>query len=403
MEGVESESEGQIVANADVQRARVPAFTSDAASGQLDELLDRVVEALQLTPTQHQSAEQKYHAVAKWLSADGSIVASLSPHIYPQGSLLTQTTVRPLLHQEFDLDLVCQLAASPAGGPEPLYELLWDRMHENGLYRPMLERRARCMRLKYANDFHLDIVPAIPDPAGTTATSLLIPDQEQEAWRPSNPKGYAEWLEEKARLPLMEKRAMDARIEPLRAPQPVSSKPPLKLTVQLLKRWRDVAFAGRTEEPPSSIILATMAGLVYQKERNVTGALSAVLGRIAVWARREAIELWNPANKKECITERWHKKPGAYELFVEEVGAFDRRWQTLVQQGTLSDVARELERLFGESPVKRAMKAYAENRTQARQTGQLHVSRTTGTLLSGVGTGALRVPNHTFHGGSDET
>ena len=122
---------------------------------------------------------------------------------------------------------------------------------------------------------------------------------------------------------------------------------------------------------------------------------------MATWASHEVIQLWNPANEKECITDRWHKKPGAYDAFVQEVGAFDRRWRTLVHNGTLSEIAKELELLFGESPVKRALKAYAENRAQARQVGQLYASRTTGTLLSAAGSQALKVPNHTFHGGAD--
>jgi hypothetical protein len=392
-----------MVANADVQRARGTAFRSDAANALLDELLDRVVEALQLTPTQHQSAEEKYNAVAEWLGADGSLVATMRPKIYPQGSLRTQTTVRPLQHQEFDLDLVCELAAAPDCGPGALYELLWARMQENERYRRMLEPCARCIRLKYANDFHLDIVPAIPDPAGTTATSLLIPDQEQQAWRPSNPKGYADWLEEKARLPVrMDKRAMGATIEPLRAPQPLSSKPPLKLAIQLFKRWRDVAFSRRTEEAPSSIVLATMAGLVYAKEERVTDALGAIISKVAAWACSEPIHLLNPASPKECITERWHMKPGAYSAFIEEIVAFERRWQVLRQEGTLLEVGKELELLFGDVPVKRAMKAHADSHTQAREMGQLYASRATGTLLTGAGSNALRVPSHTFHGGSDE-
>jgi hypothetical protein len=391
------------MANADVQQFGDVKFREDSPNAQLDELLDRLVEDLQLTPTQHQSAEEKYLAVARWLSAPGSPVEAMDPQIYPQGSLRTETTVRPLAHQEFDLDLICELEASPDHGPGALYELLWARMESNERYRPMLERCARCMRLNYANDFHLDIVPAIPDPAGASATSLLIPDQEQRSWRPSNPKGYAEWLEQMARLPIVEKRTMGATIEPLRAPQPVTTKPPLKLAIQLFKRWRDVTYAPRPEEPPSSIILATIAGHVYGKEEHVTDALSAVLGRTLAWTRREDIHLQNPANDKECITDRWHKKPGAYDAFRLELEAFHLRWQRLVNEGTIFDVSKDLERLFGEKPVKRAMKAYAESRAQARQTGQLHTSRTTGALLTSAGSQALRVASHTFYGGTDDT
>jgi len=389
------------MANASTQYGITQRFVTDSANAQLDELLGSIAEYLQLTPTQHQSAEEKYHAVAEWLSADSSPVRGLDPQIYAQGSLRIGTTVKPLKSEEFDLDLVCELSASATAPPMGVYELLWSRMESNLRYQPLLRRRPRCIRIDYASDFHLDIVPAVPDPHGTTLGSLLIPDHEEQSWLPSNPKGYALWLDEQARLPLREKRAMGATIEPLRAVQPANSKPPLKLAVQLLKRQRDVTFASRSEAPPPSIVLTTLAGLLYQKEEDATDSLSAILSRAVDWSRREIIHLWNPANEKECITDRWQSQPGAYQAFVQELEAFALRWHALVQHGAFPDLAKELELLFGERPVRCALRAYAESRTNARQRGDLHASRTTGTLLTAAAPEALKVPDHTFHGGWD--
>jgi hypothetical protein len=267
-----------------------------SANAQLDELLDLVVVALQLTRTQHQSAEEKYKAVGTWLSEEGSAIRHLSPRIYSQGSLRAGTTVKPLRHQEFDLDLVCELEASSSVLPSEAYELLWSRMHSNLRYRPILERMPRCIRLNYANDFHLDIVPAVPDPDGASATSILIPDRAKQAWLPSDPKGYAQWFEDQT-VPVRRKHALDSSVEPLQLPQAAHEKASLKLAVQLLKRWRDIAFAKRAEVPPSSIVLTTLAGLAYRREEHVTDALAGILTRTLADARSTVIRLFNCESK----------------------------------------------------------------------------------------------------------
>jgi hypothetical protein len=41
----------------------------------------------------------------------------------------------------------------------------------------------------YAGEFHLDITPSIPNP-GCPKGGVLVPDKAQQAWTPSNPKGY---------------------------------------------------------------------------------------------------------------------------------------------------------------------------------------------------------------------
>ncbi len=168
-----------------------PRLITDSDNSQLDGILDFLVQAVQLTPTQCQDAEQKYGAVARWLSAEGSTVRILSPQIYSQGSLRIDTTVRPLGADEFDLDLVCQLSASAVHTPSEVYGWLWSRMESNERYKLLLKAEPRCIRINYAGDFHLDIVPAIPEPGGSSATSLLIPDREMRTWHPSNPKGPA--------------------------------------------------------------------------------------------------------------------------------------------------------------------------------------------------------------------
>jgi hypothetical protein len=53
----------------------------------LDQLLQHICEALELSPTQHQSAVEKYQAMGGWLGAPGSPLENVATSIYAQGSV----------------------------------------------------------------------------------------------------------------------------------------------------------------------------------------------------------------------------------------------------------------------------------------------------------------------------
>ena len=242
-----------------------------SANHQLDVLLEIVCVKLQLTKTQFDTADGRYHTIGDWLLAPESAIRRFRPQIYPQGSLNLGTTVKPYQANEFDLDLVCELQLSADQHPGKVYQAIWDRMAEHDTYRKMMKRRSRCIRLEYANDFHLDIVPGIPDP-DENGGHILVPDLQadlapehprNDIWKPSNPRGYKEWFKSKCYYPLKEARAS---AEPLPQPEPIHQKPALKRAVQLFKRWRDIQFADRRELQPPSIILTTLAGYFHARE-----------------------------------------------------------------------------------------------------------------------------------------
>ncbi len=82
-----------------------------------------------------------------------------------------------------------------------------------------MERLPRCIRLNYAGDFHLDIVPAVPD-FEVGGTYIFVPDldanlaidaPQNDRWKPSNPKGYQIWFEDHCKYLVTEKNAPGAR------------------------------------------------------------------------------------------------------------------------------------------------------------------------------------------------
>jgi Second Messenger Oligonucleotide or Dinucleotide Synthetase domain len=378
----------------------MPLTITASANKEFDEILDLLAITLQLTATQFKDAEGKYHAVSDWLNADNSPVRIFSPSIYSQGSLRLDTTVKPISHTEFDLDLVCELIIR-GGSPHQVYQLLWNRMHSNGRYRDILVAKPRCIRLNYAGQFHLDIVPAIPAALqNATDTTILVPDRAQAQWISSNPKGFAIWFEAQT-IRYVQKHARlsaNENVEPLRTPTPAYSKHPLKLAVQLFKRWRDIAFKGRMDLAPSSIVLTSLSGMLYDGEGHPSDALATILDRVCLWASREPIHFTNPANLNEWLTDCWDKKPESYDAFVEEVFDFRDTWHKLIAQGRYPAFADQLQDLFGSSPVIKAVEKFAESRGEARRNGSLYSNAVTGAITTYSTADALKVKPHTFHG-----
>lgn len=359
---------------------------------QLDEILSDFCEGLQLTPTQHRQADERYHAICDWLAAPGSPVRSFDPDMYPQGSLAIGTTTRPLRGEEFDLDFVCEFRRDPRSFADPceLLHRVRARLDENGTYQGMTELKRRCVRVTYANDFHMDILPACPDPALPGA--ILVPDRNLQRWCPSNPRGYARWFNGRTVVRRAVLKA-EAQVQPLPRHETHEEKAPLKLAVQLLKRWRDVAF--EEEVAPISIVLTTLAGTYYDGSESVHGALGVLLDTfVDKLPAGLPPRVENPVNPKEDFAERW--TPEAYALFLKRMKLFQRAWHDLTRPDGIDTTTRSLTGLFG-TRINESIAKAGRDLSAARDSGTLHILKGSGTLSAAAGIGRA-IAKNTFYG-----
>ena len=371
----------------------IPSVTSPALGG-LDQILFEICEELQLPPHRHDQAESRYKAVAGVLEAEQSPFRSFRPVIYPQGSMPLGTTVKPV-EGPHDLDFVLELSLSHVNvDPLRLLDQLFLYLKSHGTYSSMVSRKNRCVRITYADEFYMDILPGCKD-LQTGGTCIQVPDRELECWKPSNPIGYLRWFGIQNKLGtglrILEK-AM-----PLPAQQSTEEKRPLQLAVQLLKRWRDLYYA-TPDLAPISIVLTTLAADVYNGEQSVSQTLSNILARItdrivAAEAAGDRVRVHNPSNLEEDLSERWDGNHDAYNAFTSGMRAFNRQLQDLIRR--TGDVNPQLQRLFGETVdtvlIKRAKQVQDE-----RRRGGLGVSKSG--LITSAAAGVLPVRANTFHG-----
>jgi Second Messenger Oligonucleotide or Dinucleotide Synthetase domain len=365
---------------------------------QLDDLLMRICVGLQLEETRHERAEAKYHAVGRLIEVH-PLIAMLNPSLHPQGSMALGTTVRPLIGDEYDLDFVCEFECDAQRFKRPVdaLNLVEGALMESAVYRPMVTRKNRCIRLKYERDFHMDVLPACKDPQ-RGGTCVLVPDRKLEAWTPSNPKGYVAWFGQRARHRLA--RPLLGKAESIPDREDADEKAPLKLCVQLLKRWRDIRYKNNPRLAPISIVLTTLAAHCYRGEQSVALAMESILRDIAELANTSVPRLvvLNPSNPNEDLSERWSREAGTYNEFVAAMNDLRGQWHALLHTRGIDKVAKALERMFGEELTKQIIEKQARDVEGARARNQLGITRTSGIITGVSGSSVVPIRRNTFYG-----
>lgn len=307
--------------------------------------LEAVASEIDIPPGKYKEAVERYTAVARWLEEGRYPGASGKPRIFTQGSFRLGTVVRPIrdgVEADYDIDLVEELLIGKGSTtPQAVKTMVGDRLREHETYRRLLDAEGRrCWTLEYSEQdgvgFHLDVLPAVPDPPSPTNSAISITDKGLAgySWSASDPNGYANWFEGiHARAILVQKQAIFRS-----APSHYASvervpnhevRTPLQRAVQLLKRHRDMYFSDPKRSPyaPISIIVTTLAAQLYDNDRDLLSTLSAIATTlldysplldgqslppslsIAGLIRREADGTWyigNPVNPDENFADRWH-------------------------------------------------------------------------------------------------
>lgn len=244
-------------------------------------LLARVLSKLDLTVTQRSDLDRSYRAVTEALVNSSALKGILHRlDLRSQGSVRAGTVNRPSGAVRFDLDVLCWMEfISGSRSPSQVWQLVWAALGEHGVYRDMREPKSRCIRLRFASGYDLDITPAIPD-SSRPEPMLWVPDKKLETWSPSNPIGFCDsWLKPIAdRLPTtltafaahtMQKgvTALNSRsdnIEPLPEDEGFE-KAPLRRLIQLVKHFRNEGYKTDDKDRPSSILLTTITAKAYEE------------------------------------------------------------------------------------------------------------------------------------------
>lgn len=326
---------------------------------QAGQLLELLADKLNIPPGKYKEAVERYNSVGDYLDK----IDDFEIEIYSQGSFRLGTAIRPWkdnAEADYDVDIVSEVDAEKHDfhyDSRNLKDLIGDHLKASGIYGKMLDQEGkRCWTLKYNEadgiGFHIDILPAIPEDKNTldniriAKDAIAITDRDNGiyTWRSSNPKGYSTWFDGRVHL-LPEyqsfKAAEQRRIASSdgRKYASVENVPdalvraPLRRVIQLLKRHRDIVFSGKANEKykPISMIITTLAAILYNGETDVYSALSGIVQKLSLHAgllddsyyldkKDKSLaqlrlitktsdgkwEIKNPVNRLENFADRWH-------------------------------------------------------------------------------------------------
>lgn len=251
-------------------------------------------------------------------------ISQYAPHVFFQGSFAHSTGVKPAYpRQEYDVDIVV-LMSLPNSTPADVLNWFGNRLRRDADYRARLRPpKDKCVRLNYARDFHVDIVPA--HRVKGNDTEIQIPSR-RSGWLYSHPKGYTGWCW-----------AQEQRTGGY-----------FTRRVKMMKRWRDVTAGVRNAV--SSILFTTMLG------GHIPTPTSAVSDAIALLRTFTSLDQYlqasprkpvilNPAMQSEDLAVGWSQS--AYGSFRRQIRLATQMAMRAYNASSDYQAARHWRRLFG--------------------------------------------------------
>ena len=368
----------------------------------LNEALERLSDLLDISENHYKQAVERYQAIGGWLAREESTIAKYDPKIYPQGSFLLGTIVKPITDiEDYDIDLVCELDLTKKEiSQKQLKDMVGNEVKRyaetNNMKHPPREGN-RCWTLEYAEgaQFHMDILPALPDRESFklfleskgfspvwTEFAIAITDKRHknyekidEDWLRSNPKGYAMWFKKRMKVQFERQRkllaeSIKANIEDV--PE-YKVKTPLQRAIQILKRHRDIMFVDDQENKPISIIITTLAAHAYNNEDNLLEALINIVNGMPKYIQYKQGKPWisNPVNPTENFADKWIKNPKLKEKFEQWLKKVKTNLEAILSSQDLHNIIEGLKPKFGDRIINEVASELFPDYNSPEDTGKI--------------------------------
>ncbi|HSI49187.1 MAG TPA: nucleotidyltransferase [Ideonella sp.] len=359
--------------NPTLSKRVIESLNARSEAQQWEDLIASLLRRLELDKAERRNAEADYTKLADRLAQKLDIPRH-DVHIFPQGSMRTQTTISQRYPVNFDLDLVVKLTGPKYDSPDPelMFKAFGKALEGNESVTGTPEAKRRCWRLPYpGKPYYFDVTPAVRDQTHRAGSSLSVRDPDTR-WAPSNPEEFAEWFCTHAakRFPfqaLVRKSSVDARttVTPLPDNQ-VGIDDILRRTVQLMKLHRDTLYWGvdekKKEVMPISVIIVTLAAkaygdLVAYRSGEFKSPIEVVLALVEampkyIEQRADGWRVENPKLASENFADKWNTDSGARRAeFLRWHGKLEADLEALLHQSARMPSEDKIRQVFGTAGV----------------------------------------------------
>jgi len=398
-------------------------------------LLAETAIRIELPPSQHGIAVDRFGAVSKHAERPESPLHDRVTWFYPQGSMAIRSTIKSHRRDDgFDIDIVAELRLPSGMSPAQVLDILFEAINgpRGSMYHGMVERQTRCVTVRYADGMHLDITPSELLDERDPRRSHIFHAKPGEAAAlhrrlPMNSWAFCDWFNANTPADLIFEEAYAKRArshDPMRVLADADVKPvpghsstqagksASVVALQLLKRNRNMRYAKRKDARlPPSVMMACFAGHTKTPSASIAGSLDAIASAMLA-AMEDAdrrgflIDVRNPKCNDDRFTDRWPDNAQAQRVHIEDLKLFRRQLAAVMSdQLTLEQKRDLLVAMFGEGPALSAVNDYAAAIGRAVATGNRTVAPSGKVVpIAGIAAPAVMVPTaaqprgHTFYG-----
>lgn len=408
-------------------------FGIDPLQDPLDALLVDIAVRVQLPPGLHKTARERGESVCKHMERQGSPLKDRVRCFYPQGSMRIDATISTRgTDEEYDLDYVAELDVHPEASPGDVLDLVYLSLVDYPTLKPV-KRQTRCVTVFFADGMHVDVTPSslLPHPAQRESHIFHAnPDKPAHEQRhvPMNAFGFGDWYN--LRTPIEKRFAdavnrrireaagldvrADAQFDEVPDQVPLIVKSVTTVALQLLKRHRNVVYAGYDGRIPPSVMLSCIAGHVATPGATLSDMLIRLARAVArmiqaASARREKVSVVNPVYDRDCFTDRWPENLAEQDAYAAHLTRLADGLEAVRRAASLEDAQEWLRTQFGDRVVSRSLQEFtrrigggvAQSTRAYTQRGGVYVP--SAPRIIGVGTAAsvaapARTRSHTFMG-----
>ena len=357
---------------------------------QTDQLLAEIAARIQLSPSRHRQATQRYETVAKWLEHEGSPLKDKVAQLYPQGSMAIGATILSRNSEDrYDIDISAELDLPQNSSPKAVLDTLYQAVKgkPGSQYYDMTRRRSRCVTIEYS-EMHLDITPMIRRPGTPERESWIFENRKEtpakELQLIGNPHGLAEWFNELThrdddpfanafRSIAMSYDMFEADVEPVPDHEEAENKSQPTIVLQLIKQWRNVQYQGNEDKGPPSVVLSRIVAETSNPKLPLSKDLELTAERVARFIElhgQRQQPITNPVCQNDILTDRWRVDAPEAAAFVKNIRHFSSEIGRLNAGCDVSEAKKILANLFGEYPTRDAVNRYGERVGQAVRNNQ---------------------------------
>lgn len=142
------------------------------------------------------SLDARVESITNFMQSGDDDYADNFIDVIPQGSYAHRTIINPVAtSDDFDDDVLLEMKEIEDWEAEDYVQKLYEKFRGNATYRNMVSRHDRCVKVDYANEFHIDVVPYME-----RHSQQFITNRVTNKFELTNPEGFNDWLVECNRL-----------------------------------------------------------------------------------------------------------------------------------------------------------------------------------------------------------